>query len=60
MPEIWVSAAMNSSSDSFAQCVHVQAAVRQSLGKIPECADLPPGQSGLAQPVGVDGQQFSW
>ena len=35
-----------------AQDVDVQSTVRQPLGEVAECADLPPGQSRLAEPSG--------
>ena len=41
-----------------AQHVLVQPAVRHPLGQVAERADLAPGQPGLAELAGIDGQQF--
>jgi hypothetical protein len=40
------------------QGVRVQPTVRHSLGQVAQRADLTPGQAGLAEPAGIDGQQF--
>ena len=40
------------------QYVLVQPAVRHPLGQVAQRADLTPGQAGLAELAGIDGQQF--
>jgi hypothetical protein len=40
-----------------AQDVRVQPAVRKPFGEVAECADLPPGEPGLAELAGIDFQQ---
>src|SRR5690242_11145894 len=40
------------------QDLRVQPAVRQPLGEVAECADLPPGEPGLAELAGIYSQQF--
>ena len=41
-----------------AQDVWVQSAICQPRGEVAERADLPPGESRLAEPVGIHAQQF--
>jgi hypothetical protein len=41
-----------------AQHLLVQPAVREPLGEVAQRADLPPGQTGLAELAGIYGQQF--
>jgi hypothetical protein len=40
-----------------AQDVRVQPAIRQPLGEVTECVDLPPRESGFAKLVRIYGQQ---
>ena len=39
-----------------AQDARVQPAIRQSLGEVTECVDLPPREPGFAEPNGIDSQ----
>ena len=58
IPEMAVSSAMQLVVGQAAQHVRVQPAVRHAPGEVAQGGDLPPGQPGLAELAGVDGQQF--
>ena len=56
IPGISVIIAMSSSSAAVASASGSSRAVRQSLGEITQCADLPPGQPRVPEPRGIGAQ----